>query len=44
MPAGWLEEHPMTQAALDEEAEEWNGLGMKLELRSYSEDRLRAAG
>ena len=44
MPAGWLEEHPMTQAALDEEAEEWSGLGMKLELRSDVEDRLRAAG
>jgi exopolyphosphatase/guanosine-5'-triphosphate,3'-diphosphate pyrophosphatase len=44
MPAGWLEEHPMTQAALDEEAEEWSGLGMKLELRSYAEERLRAAG
>lgn len=44
MPAGWLEEHPMTQAALDEEAEEWSGLGMTLELRSLGDERQRAAG
>ncbi|MFM9970866.1 MAG: exopolyphosphatase [Burkholderiales bacterium] len=44
LPEGWLEEHPMTQAALDEEAQEWGTLGMKVELRAYSDERLRAAG
>ena len=44
LPFGWLEEHSLTQAALDEEAEEWNVLGMTLELRSYAEERQNAAG
>ena len=44
LPADWLEAHPMTQAALEEEAQEWAVLGMKLELRSDSGERLHAAG
>ena len=44
LPADWLEAHPMTQAALEEEAQEWAVLGMKLELRTDSGERLRAAG
>ena len=44
LPAGWLEERSMTLAALDEEAEEWNALGMKLELRSFAEERQKAPG
>lgn len=43
LPTGWLDEHPMTQAALDEEIDEWSQLGVKLEVRSYSEERARAA-
>ena len=34
LPADWREAHPMTQAALEEEAQEWAVLGMKLELRT----------
>lgn len=30
----WLDEHPLTEAALDSEANEWRALGMKLDLRS----------
>jgi exopolyphosphatase/guanosine-5'-triphosphate,3'-diphosphate pyrophosphatase len=29
----WLDEHPLTEAALDGEANEWRSLGMKLDLR-----------
>src|SRR5258706_11512143 len=36
----WLEEHPMTEGALESETEEWRALGVKLELRSSAtEDR-----
>ncbi|MBI2318136.1 MAG: exopolyphosphatase [Betaproteobacteria bacterium] len=30
----WLDEHPLTEAALESEADEWRSLGMKLELRA----------
>ena len=33
LPADWLEAHPMTQAALEEEAQEWASLGMSFQVR-----------
>ena len=44
LPADWREAHPMTQAALEEEAQEWAVLGMKLELRTQNGERLHPAG
>ena len=34
----WLEEHPMTDGALENETEEWRALGVKLELRSSDKE------
>ncbi len=34
LPRAWLEEHPMTEAALEGETEQWRSVGMKLEVRS----------
>ncbi len=34
----WLEEHPMTEGALENETEEWRALGVKLELRSSAKE------
>jgi exopolyphosphatase/guanosine-5'-triphosphate,3'-diphosphate pyrophosphatase len=40
LPRAWLEEHPMTEAALDSEADQWRSVGMKLEVRAFvKEDR-----
>lgn len=39
----WLGEHPLTEAALDAEADEWRSLGLKLEVKP-AEEKLRAAG
>jgi exopolyphosphatase/guanosine-5'-triphosphate,3'-diphosphate pyrophosphatase len=40
LPRAWLEEHPMTEAALESETDEWRSVGMKLEVRSpVKEDR-----
>jgi len=43
LPRAWLEDHPMTEAALENETEEWRALGIKLEVRS-SADRAAVAG
>lgn len=40
----WLDEHPLTEAALEAEADEWRSLGMRLEVRAAAEERTRAAG
>jgi exopolyphosphatase / guanosine-5'-triphosphate,3'-diphosphate pyrophosphatase len=32
LPRAWLEEHAMTEAALEEETEQWRSVGVKLEL------------
>jgi exopolyphosphatase / guanosine-5'-triphosphate,3'-diphosphate pyrophosphatase len=41
----WLEEHAMTEAALEEETEQWHSVGVKLELRSLAkEERTALAG
>ena len=40
----WLDQHPLTEAALENESDEWRSLGMKLEIRAGAEDKIRAAG
>lgn len=40
----WLEEHPLTEAALEAEADEWRAIGMRLDVRAVAEDKSRAAG
>ena len=42
LPRAWLEEHALTEAALEEETEQWRSVGVKLELRSLAKDE-RAA-
>jgi exopolyphosphatase/guanosine-5'-triphosphate,3'-diphosphate pyrophosphatase len=42
LPRAWLEEHAMTEAALEEETEQWRSVGVKLELRSPAKEE-RAA-
>lgn len=48
LPRGWLEAHPLTEAALEEEAAEWRALGIRVDVRGVSgaaeERRLKAAG
>jgi exopolyphosphatase/guanosine-5'-triphosphate,3'-diphosphate pyrophosphatase len=34
LPAGWLERHPLTEAALEKDAEEWRAAGMTLVVRA----------
>jgi exopolyphosphatase/guanosine-5'-triphosphate,3'-diphosphate pyrophosphatase len=41
LPRAWLDEHPLTEAALEAESEEWRQLGMRLELRAASDERIR---
>jgi len=36
---GWLEEHPLTEAAIESEADEWRSLGMRIEVLSLADDR-----
>ena len=36
LPRGWLDEHPLTEAALQEEAGEWRTQGIRMELRELS--------
>ena len=44
LPRVWLDEHPMTEAALEQETEEWGALGVKLEVRPLArEDRVASA-
>jgi len=42
LPRAWLEEHAMTEAALEEETEQWRSVGVKLEVRSLAREE-RAA-
>lgn len=44
LPRAWLDAHPLTEAALEAEADEWRSLGVVLELRASEEARLRASG
>ncbi|HEY6239340.1 MAG TPA: exopolyphosphatase [Burkholderiales bacterium] len=45
LPRTWLEEHPMTEGALENETDEWRTIGVKLEVRSLAkEERAASAG
>jgi exopolyphosphatase/guanosine-5'-triphosphate,3'-diphosphate pyrophosphatase len=44
VPAPWLDEHPLTAAALEAEAEEWRAVGLRFDVRALSADRAQAAG
>lgn len=44
LPKSWLEEHPLTEAALDAEADEWRSIGLGFEVLALPEEKLRAAG
>jgi hypothetical protein len=40
LPRAWLDEHPMTEAALENETEEWRSVGVRLDVRPLvKEDR-----
>jgi exopolyphosphatase/guanosine-5'-triphosphate,3'-diphosphate pyrophosphatase len=43
LPLGWLEEHPLTAAALDAEMDEWRGVGLRLEVKALPAEKLPAA-
>lgn len=43
LPPGWLEDHPLTAAALEGEAEEWRALGLRLDLRGAGTGKAEAA-
>lgn len=40
---GWLDEHPLTEAALEAEADEWRSLGMRLDIRALGEEKSKAS-
>jgi len=40
---GWLDEHPLTEAALEAEADEWRSPGMRLEIRALAEEKAKSA-
>jgi exopolyphosphatase/guanosine-5'-triphosphate,3'-diphosphate pyrophosphatase len=44
VPASWLDEHPLTAAALEAEAEEWRAVGLRFDVRTLAADRVQAAG
>jgi exopolyphosphatase / guanosine-5'-triphosphate,3'-diphosphate pyrophosphatase len=44
VPAGWLEQHPLTEAALEADAEEWRSVGFRLEVVRVELKALRASG
>ena len=48
LPRAWLEEHPLTEAVLEEESAEWRALGIRFEVRGVNgaveERRLKVAG
>jgi len=43
LPRAWLEEHAMTEAALEEETEQWRSVGVKFELRSLAKEERAVA-
>jgi exopolyphosphatase/guanosine-5'-triphosphate,3'-diphosphate pyrophosphatase len=43
LPKGWLEEHPLTEAALVEEAGEWRTQGIRMEVRELGAEDRRSA-
>ena len=44
LPAGWLDAHPLTAAALESEAEDWRAVGLRFDVRALAADRAQAAG
>ena len=36
---GWLEEHPLSEAAIESEADEWRSLGMRIDVLVLADDR-----
>jgi exopolyphosphatase/guanosine-5'-triphosphate,3'-diphosphate pyrophosphatase len=44
LPAGWLDAHPLSAAALEAEAEEWRNVGLKFDVRTLPAERAQAAG
>ena len=44
LPKSWLDEHPLTEAALEAEAEEWLELDIRFEVRAVGEERALALG
>jgi exopolyphosphatase/guanosine-5'-triphosphate,3'-diphosphate pyrophosphatase len=44
IPRSWLDEHPLSEAALDAEAEEWRALGIRFDVRGVGEERAQALG
>ena len=40
LPQAWLEENPLTAAALETESERWSAIGMKLAVNSLSEKKV----
>ncbi len=44
LAAGWLDEHPLTAAALEAEAEDWRAVGLKFDVRSLAAEKAQATG
>jgi exopolyphosphatase/guanosine-5'-triphosphate,3'-diphosphate pyrophosphatase len=44
LPGAWIEQHPLTEAALESEADEWRAVGLGLEVLRVPDEKLRAAG
>jgi exopolyphosphatase/guanosine-5'-triphosphate,3'-diphosphate pyrophosphatase len=44
VPDGWLDEHPLTAAALEAEAEEWRALGTRFDVRPVTAGKAQVAG
>jgi len=44
LPSGWLDEHRLTAAALEQEAEAWRAVGMRFDVRPLAADRAQAIG
>jgi exopolyphosphatase / guanosine-5'-triphosphate,3'-diphosphate pyrophosphatase len=44
LPSPWLDAHPLTAAALESEEDDWKALGMRLDVKAVSAEKLAAAG
>jgi len=44
LPAGWLDEHPLSAAAIEAEAEDWRAVGTRFDVRALAAERAQAAG
>jgi exopolyphosphatase/guanosine-5'-triphosphate,3'-diphosphate pyrophosphatase len=44
LPDGWLDDHPLTAAALETESAEWRTVGMRFDVRTGTSGRASAAG